>query len=131
MNIFNQTITITKEAIDINLHVNNVMYIQWMQDVAMAHSQEVGDTFEVQKQRSFMWVVKSHSIEYLHSAYEGEDIHVKTWCEKYKKSASIRGYEFTNKKGQILARAKTIYVCLNSLTLRPMKIPEDIDSLYY
>lgn len=130
MNKFSQDILITKEAIDINSHVNNVMYVKWMQDIAVAHSQAVGDTFEAQKEKGYMWVVRTHSIDYLHQAYENETIHLHTWTERYKKTVSKRKYEFTNKNGDILARAETIFACLNAETFRPIRIPEELHALY-
>lgn len=130
MNLYLYKILVSKDAIDLNLHVNNAQYVQWMQDAAMNHSNTVGDTLEVQQNLGFMWVVKSHNIEYLHPAYEGEKLHVKTLVKPYKKSASLREYEFYNEKKQLLVKANTIYVCLNTSTLRPMKIPENIAKLY-
>lgn len=131
MNSYSYKIVVTKDDIDINLHVNNIMYVKWMQEAAMEHSKAVGDTFEVQSERGYMWVIKSHNIEYFHPAYENDEIEITTYTKKYRKSASFRIYNFTNQKGETLAKAKSIFVCLNSSSLRPIKIPEDIDSLYY
>ncbi len=130
MNIFTYDFIVQKGAIDFNAHVNNTMYVKWMQDVAQMHSSTVGDTQEIQKEQGFMWIIKSHNIEYFHPAYENDKIFIKTWSEKYKKSASIRKYEFTNENGDILVKAQTLFVCLNASTLRPIKIPENIEKLY-
>ncbi len=130
MNPFIYEVVVLDDAIDFNLHVNNTMYVKWMQEAAFAHSDAVGDTDKLKKELGFMWVVKSHSIEYFHPAYNKEKLHVKTWVQSYKKSASIREYEFLNEKKAILARARSVFVCLNSSTLRPMKIPENVLRLY-
>ncbi|MBS9778772.1 MAG: acyl-CoA thioesterase [Campylobacteraceae bacterium] len=121
---------VNKDAIDENLHVNNVMYVQWMQDAAVSHSKSVGDTLEIQQKYNFMWVAKSHHIEYIRPSYEKDTIQVRTWTEVYKKSASLRKYEFTNQNQELLAKAETVYVCIDAKTLRPIKIPENILSLY-
>lgn len=130
MTYFSEDIIVGKNAIDANSHVNNVMYVQWMQDIALSHSKKIGDTTKKQKQEGYMWVAKSHTIEYIAQAYENECLHVKTWVERYKRSACLRKYEFFNAKQTLLVHAETIYVCMNATTLRPMKIPENIYALY-
>ncbi len=130
MNVYTHDFIVQKDAIDFNGHVNNTMYVKWMQDIAELHSTTVGDTIEFQKEQNIMWVIKSHNIEYFYPAYENDKIFIKTWVEKYKKSASVRKYEFVNEKDDILVKAQTIFVCLNPSTLRPSKIPEDIEKLY-
>lgn len=130
MKYFSQNILVSKDAIDVNNHVNNVMYIQWMQDIAISHSEFVGDTLKVQEERGYMWVVKTHTINYMASAYEDETLQVKTWVEHYKKSACLRRYEFYNQEQTLLARSETIYVCVDIKNFRPKKIPEDIYELY-
>ncbi|WP_063999788.1 acyl-CoA thioesterase [Campylobacter iguaniorum] len=51
--------SITNEAIDLNEHANNAFYLKFMQDVAEAHSEQVGDTFESQFINGFTWVVRN------------------------------------------------------------------------
>ncbi len=130
MKEFNHKIIVTKDTIDENNHVNNVIYVKWMQDVANMHSLAVGDTLDMQKQNSYIWVAKSHNIEYIRSAYEGDEVHIKTWVEEYKKSACLRHYEFSNQKNEILTKAQTIYVYLDATSLRPKKIPQDLANRY-
>ncbi len=130
MKVYEKKILITKDFIDENAHVSNVMYVKWMNDVSIEHALKAGDTMEYQKQNSYMWVSKSHHIDYMYSAYEGDEVHIKTWTEPYKKTASIRRYEFTNQKGVLLCKAQTIFVCLNISTLRPIKIPEETSRFY-
>ncbi len=130
MNIYTKKILVGKDAIDENEHVNNVMYVHWMNEVVIEHSASVGDTIKYQRENSYMWVSKTHTIDYIYSAYEGDTIYLKTWAEAYKKTASIRKYEFTNQNGTLLAKAQTVFVCLNPDTLRPIKIPEETLRFY-
>ncbi len=130
MNTYHYDFIVQNDAIDFNKHVNNTIYVKWMQDISRLHSTKVGDTLEFQKKQNIMWVIKSHNIEYFTPAYEEDKIYIKTWVENYKKSASIRKYEFSNQNGDILVKAETIFVCLNLSNLRPTKIPEEIKSLY-
>ncbi len=63
-------------------------------------------------------------------SYEKDIIHVRTWTEVYKKSASLRKYEFFNQNQELLAKAETVYVCIDATSLRPVKIPENVLSFY-
>ncbi len=129
MKLYNKNISIDEKAIDLNRHVNNVKYVEWMNDVVLEHSSKVGDTIEYQKEHGYMWVAKSHHIDYISSSYEGDELVLKTWVEEYKKTASIRHYEFI-KEDKVIVKAQTVFVCLNLQTLRPIKIPEDTVKFY-
>jgi len=126
---FHHTLTIPKSAIDSNGHVNNVLYVQWMQDAAIAHSNSVGDTLARQMDEGSTWVAKTHTIDYLKPAYEGETLVVETWAESFKKVASIRLYRFLRGEEEI-AKASTVWVYLDTHSLRPKAIPEVVSALY-
>src|SRR3954469_2391243 len=85
--------TVPAAAIDANGHVNNVAYIQWMQDAAIAHADRVGCTAMTQSLNA-IWVVRSHHIEYRRPAYAGDVITVKTWIHDCRAVSSRRKYEF-------------------------------------
>lgn len=129
MKFFTHKIKITKDAIDMNSHVNNVMYIQWMQDAATKHSLFVGDTPLFQKQTNIMWVVKNHNINYHKPAFENEEIEVVTWVESFRKAACFRKYEF-KRNDDILAQASSLYVYLDKTTKRPKKITSEVFAFY-
>ena len=63
-----KTLVIPQSAIDRNGHVNNVAYVQWMQDIAVEHYASLGGYVAQGKDSS--WVVREHKIEYLLPAYE-------------------------------------------------------------
>jgi len=74
--IYSKTILIPPAAIDENGHVNNVVYVQWMQDLAVEHYASIGG-IEAQGPDA-TWVVRTHSIEYFLPAFEGEEIEART-----------------------------------------------------
>lgn len=130
-NIFHYEFTIPSSAIDVNGHVNNVMYVQWMQDAAVAHSNSVGDTVERQRKEGVMWVARSHHIDYLRQAFEGDTIVVETWAESFKKTSSQREYRFIRKSDNtLLAKANTVWVYLKKENGRPIAIEEEVMKLY-
>src|SRR6185436_1609006 len=93
--IYSKTITIPGSTIDENGHVNNVTYVQWMQDIAVEHYSSIGG-IEAQGPDA-TWVVREHKIEYLLPAFAGEEIEIRTWVENIRRVRSLRKYQFIRK----------------------------------
>jgi len=127
--IYSKTFFIPQSAIDENGHVNNVAYVQWMQDIAVEHYSSVGGV-EAQGYDA-TWVVREHRIEYLLSAYSGEEIEVKTWVENIRRVRSLRKYEFIRKSdGKVLVKGETDWVFVDTKTGRPLPIPEKVSQVF-
>jgi acyl-CoA thioester hydrolase len=127
-NIFTKTITIPASAIDENGHVNNVVYVQWMQDIAVQHYATAGGV--AAQGQNATWVVREHKIEYLQPAFAGQEIEIRTWVEDARRVRSLRKYEFTRKSdSSLLVRGETDWVFVDSSTGRPLPIPEAVISL--
>ena len=121
--IYSKTIIIPESAIDENGHVNNVVYVQWMQDIAVEHYAAIGGV-EAQGPDA-TWVVREHKIEYLLPAFAGEEIEIKTWVEDIRRVRSLRKYEFLRKSnGKVLVRGETDWVFVDAKTGSPRAIPE-------
>ena len=91
--VYSKPFIIPKESIDENGHVNNVAYVQWMQDIAVEHYEAIGGISPMQEVGA-MWVVREHRVEYLLPAFSGEEIEVRTWVENVRRVRSLRKYEF-------------------------------------
>jgi acyl-CoA thioester hydrolase len=129
--VFDYHFTVPESAIDENNHVNNVMYVQWMQDAATAHSTALGFTPEFYASNEGTWVARSHYIEYLRPAFEGDEIIIQTWISTIKRSISERQYAFFRRSDKtLLARAKTVWIYINTATLTPIRIPKDLLAKY-
>jgi len=126
---YSKTITIPKTAIDENGHVNNVAYVQWMQDIAVEHYASIGG---IQAQGpDATWVVREHKIEYLLPAFENEEIEIKTWVENIRRVRSMRKYEFVRKSdGRLLVRGETDWVFVDVKTGSPRAIPEEVSKVF-
>lgn len=126
---YTKTITIPTSAIDENGHVNNVVFVQWMQDIAVEHYASIGG-IEAQGPNA-TWVVCKHSVEYFLQAFEGEEIEVRTWVEDIRKVRSLRMYEFARKSdGKILVKGETDWVFMDTKTGRPKAIPVDVEKIF-
>lgn len=128
MTPFSIDITVPKSAIDAMGHVNNVVYLQWAQDVAEQHW--ISKTTPEHNTR-YAWVVVNHFIDYKHSAFEGEVLVLETWIERYTSATSERHTHIRRKKdGQLLVAAKTTWCFLDRQTEKPTRIPEEVRDLF-
>jgi acyl-CoA thioester hydrolase len=127
---FHYPFRIPENAIDGNGHVNNVMYVQWMQDAAIRHFDALGGT-RLMSEAHATWVVRSHKIEYLQPAFAGEQIEVRTWIANLRRVRSLRKYEFVRQADRtVLVRGETEWVFVDAGSGRPTTIPEPIASLF-
>jgi len=127
--IYSKTISIPQSAIDENGHVNNVTYVQWMQDIAVEHYASIGG-IEAQGPDA-TWVIREHRIEYLLPAFEGEEIEIRTWVENIRKVRSLRNYEFIRKAdAKVLVKGETDWVFLDTKTGSPRTIPEEVIEVF-
>lgn len=128
--IYSKTITIPETAIDENGHVNNVAYVQWMQDIAVEHYESIGGTNPTQLVGA-TWVVREHKIEYSLPAFAGEEIEIRTWVENIRRVRSLRKYEFVRKSdGKILVKGETDWVFVDAKTGTPRAIPEEVSKVF-
>ncbi len=120
---------IPESAIDENGHVNNVAYVQWMQDIALEHYSSIGG---IQAQGpDATWVIREHRIEYFLPAYAGEEIEIRTWVENIQRVRSLRKYEFVRKAdGKTLVKGETDWVFVDVKSGRPLAIPQEVGDVF-
>jgi acyl-CoA thioester hydrolase len=125
-----KTITVPDSAIDENGHVNNVAYVQWMQDIAVEHYTAIGGVAPTQHIGA-TWVARSHLIEYLVPAFAGEEIEIRTWIENLRKVRSLRKYQFVRKAdGKVLVQGETDWVFIEAKSGRPLAVPPEIIAVF-
>ena len=125
--IYDHHHTVGVEEIDDQGHANNVAYVAWMQDAALAHSAALGWTSELYRRLGKGWVARRHEIEYLRPALPGDRIIVQTHVSEMKKVTSTRLYRIVRPRdGELLARAETNWAFINYLTGRPTRIPDEV-----
>lgn len=126
---YSKPFLVPKTAIDENGHVNNVAYVQWMQEIAVEHYASIGGV-EAQGPDA-TWVIREHRIEYLLPAFAGEEIEIRTWVENLRRVRSLRKYEFVRKSdGKTLVKGETDWVFVNAKTGRPLPIPEKVSHVF-
>lgn len=118
------------EVVDANRHVNNVAYLQWMQDAAIAHS-DANRCTALTQSAGATWVVRTHRIEYFSPAFAGEGIVVLTWVANFRKVRSLRRYRFYRGVDRVLlAEGETDWVFVDAQSGKPRAIPQELQEAF-
>lgn len=124
---FRLRVTARPEFIDELSHVSNVVYVQWIQEVAAAHSASVGWPREAYVRFGKAFVVRRHEIEFLASAVEGDEVDLVTWVATWSPASSVRETRIVRARdGRGLARASTLWAFVSVESGRPHRIPREI-----
>jgi acyl-CoA thioester hydrolase len=116
--------------IDVLGHLNNVVIVQWVQDMAVGHSDALGLDLGWYHRMGTVWVVKRHDIEYLAPGYLGEQIRATTWVANIGSSSSLRRTLFHREPDEkLLARAETTWVLVDR-TGRPTRVSDEIRNVF-
>ncbi|QZD91068.1 acyl-CoA thioesterase [Qipengyuania aurantiaca] len=121
---FTQDFTAKHEHIDELGHVNNTVWVRWIQDLATAHW---ADTARPEDAERFFWVVTRHEIDYRGNVSEGETVTGETWIEGEPRGAtSIRRVDFRNAAGKVIVSAATTWAMLDRESQRLVRVREDV-----
>jgi len=125
---FSIMIQVGPEHLDNLNHVNNVIYVQWMQDIAAQHL----NTYVPDKlKEEVLWMIKRHEIDYHNQAFLNDELRMETWTGEYTNVTWKRHYEITrpsdNKK---IISAASVWIPIGRKTQRPRKIDEELVKLF-
>lgn len=121
---FELSFTARPEHIDELGHVNNAVWVQWIQEIAVAHWEALADP---EHRSAFFWVVVRHEIDYLRAAVEGDRIVARTWVGEAPRGARFdRHIEFTGPDGELCVRARTDWAMLDRSSGRPLRVPREV-----
>jgi len=132
--------------IDEQNHVNNIVYLRWVQDVATAHWKTLASA---ESQAVIGWIVLRHEIDYKMPASLGDEIVLRTWVGKASRLKFERFTEIRRKPGrnntgssggdidppqegfavannQVLAQARTLWVPVDVRTGKPIRVSVDV-----
>jgi acyl-CoA thioester hydrolase len=119
--------TVPESAMDVNRHVNNLEYLRWMQDAAIEHSAARGWDLARYLAARVVWVVRSHTIEYLRPAFAGDTLQLATWVADLRPRSSLRKYLCLRAAdGHVVARAETLWVLVDAQTGRACALPAEL-----
>ena len=128
------TLRVRPTDIDEQNHVNNTVYLRWVQDAATAHWKSLAST---EAQAAIGWVVLRHEIDYKMPASLGDEVILRTWVGeasrlKFERFTEIRrktdpptdGFAVAN--NQVLARARTVWVPIDTRTGKPTRVSAEV-----
>ena len=122
--VFTMSMTALARHIDELGHINNAVWVQWIQDVAVAHWNAIGDPAD---REAYYWVVVRHEIDYLRPAHEGDLLQARTWVGDAPSGARFdRFVEFTGADGKVCVRAKTGWAIIDKASGRPIRVPAEV-----
>ena len=121
---FELAFTARPEHIDELGHVNNAVWVQWVQQVAVAHWDSLADPAH---RDAYFWVVVRHEIDYLRPAFEGDRVTARTWVGEAPKGARFdRHVEFARNDGRLCVRARTVWAIIDKASGKPIRVPPEV-----
>jgi acyl-CoA thioester hydrolase len=124
MTRFTLTITATPADIDELGHVNNAVWVRWIQDIATAHWDAIAPS---EHRAAYVWVVTRHEIDYRGNVVAGETVTGETWVPEPPKGARFdRHVRFTGSDGKVKLEAVTTWALLDRATGRLLRVRPDI-----
>ncbi len=121
---FRLSISIQKNDIDELGHVNNVVYLRWVQEVAAGHWNVVASP---ELKTKYSWVVLRHEIDYRLPVFLTDKIIGSTWVGEYHGARFERYVKLCHiDSDKVVAEAKTMWCLLDAHTMKPRRIDEEI-----
>lgn len=128
MKRYRRHLTVETDDLDELDHMNNVRYLHWVQVIAGEHwSRLTCPEWEA----AYIWVVKSHHIEYFRPAFKGESLELETYVEQAHGAISRRIVHFRLSASQTpVATCKTQWCLLQKPDLKPARMPEAMKATF-
>jgi acyl-CoA thioester hydrolase len=124
VSFFEMIVSVLPGDIDEQNHVNNAVYLRWVQDVATAHWKSLASA---ESQAAIGWIVLRHEIDYKMPASVGDEIVLRTWVGKASRLKFERFTEVRRKiNNQVLAQARTLWVPIDVRTGKPTRVSAEL-----
>lgn len=121
---FRQEITAGPGDIDELGHVNNAVWVRWIQDVAVAHWTAVAPP---EHRDAYVWVVTRHEIDYRGNVAAGETVTAETWVPDPPRGARFdRHMRFLDADGRVKVEAKSTWALLDRASGRLLRVPAEV-----
>lgn len=126
--IFQQTFTPVAADIDENGHVNNVVYLGWVQTMAIRHWQA---RVTADQNGKWAWIVLRHEVDYRRPLLLGETATARTWVDERTHGAKFdRFVRIDGPDGAMCAQARTVWCLIDAVTRRPARVPPTLSALF-
>ena len=121
---FELPLAVDPADIDVQGHVNNVVYLRWVQDAAVAHWYALASEAD---QENLRWIILRHEIDYKQPARLGDRIVARTWVGAASRVRFERHTEILRAADRaLLAKALTTWCPIDSRTGRPAVVSAEV-----
>jgi len=121
---FTLTKTATEADIDELGHVNNAVWVKWIQDIAVAHWEAVATA---EQRAAYIWVVTRHEIDYRGNVGPGETVTGETWVPEPPRGARFdRHVRFTGTDGKVKVEAVSTWALIDRATGRLLRVRPEL-----
>lgn len=107
-------------------HVNNAVYLSFMEESAIQQSASVGWPMTRMADEGFGVVARKHQIEYRLQAKLGDPLVVTTYLSEPRRSTIVRNFIVARPDGEVVARSRSLYLCFDLIKQAPMRIPAHV-----
>jgi acyl-CoA thioester hydrolase len=119
--VFRLSFEPTPSDIDENSHVNNVVYLDWAQRLAIAHWRSLAPP---DAQVTWAWVALRHEIDYRRALKPGETGFGRTWVAEMAEGPRFdRFIRIDAEDGAMCAQVHTTWVLIEQASGRPKRVP--------
>lgn len=120
--------TLTRTATDADIdelgHVNNAVWVRWIQDIAVSHWEAIASA---EQRQAYIWVVTRHEIDYRGNVGPGEMVIGETWVPEPPRGARFdRHVRFTGADGKVKVEAVSTWALLDRATGRLLRVRPDL-----
>ena len=124
-------VVVQDQHIDLMRHTNNVVYLQWLEDVAWAHSAALGLGPAEYEALGHGMVVRQHELNYLQATRLGDRLALATWLTQADRLAMRRQYQFIRlDDGVTVFRGHSQFVCVDIAQGKVRRMPPAFLSAY-
>ncbi len=125
-------VRVENKHIDMIGHVNNVVYLRWLEKVAWHHSEHLGMDWAAYEKAGRAMVARKHELDYMVAAFENDDLQIATWIIENDQKVSIKRYYqiIREADGLTLMRASTRWVCIDIKAGKARRMPDNFVRAY-
>lgn len=127
---FELAIEVREADIDELGHANNIVYVRWIQEIALEHSVAVGLGIEAYRAMGAVFVVRRHEVDYLRPVLRGDKLLLRTWIDTIAAAKCLRATEIVRVEAEggetLVARSMTTWGFVEMATGRPTRIDPKI-----
>lgn len=117
-----------REDIDELGHVNNTVWVRWVQELAVQHWAAVAPA---EQQQAYIWVVTRHEIDYRGNIAQGQSVTAETFIPEGPIGARFdRRIDFRNDAGKAIVSARSTWAMLDKETLRLTRVSGEIAAAF-